>query len=159
MPTKAATPVKKAASRKRVIKRTTIDVRVAVRQWLLASDAVERFSKDVSTHRGMILQVLEETGTTDDRGSQWLRFPDDPVEGRVKGVKRERRVNRSLNVEAAEEYLRKRRLYEDCTETIVVLSEEKILDKNFKGEISDADLDALYDVRETWALIADRIKL
>lgn len=159
MPAKAATPVKKAPAKKRVIKRTTIDVRVAVRQWLLATDAVERFSKDVSTHRGMILQVLEETGTVDDKGSQWLRFPDDPIEGRVKGVKRERRVTRSLDSEAAEEYLRERSIYDDCTETIVVLSEEKILDKNFKGEISDADLDKLYTVKETWALIADRVKL
>jgi hypothetical protein len=159
MPAKPATPVKEAPKRKRVVRRTTVDVRTAVRSWLLATDAVERFSKDVSTHRSMILQALEEQGTTDDKGSQWLRFPDDPVEGRIKGVKRERRVSRSLDSEAAEAYLRERKIYDDCTETIVVLSEEKILDKNFKGEITDADLDKLYVVKETWALVPDRVKL
>jgi hypothetical protein len=142
-----------------VVKRTPIDIRTATRQWLLASDAVERFSKDVSTHRGMLMEALVDQGTVDDKGSFWVRFPDDPVEGRVKGMKRERRVSRVLNQEAAEEYLREKGLYKACTETVVMLSEEKILDKNFKGEISDADLDKLYDVKETWALIADRVKL
>jgi len=159
MPRAPKTPEPEKPKRRRVVKRTTIDVRTAVRQWLLATDAVERFSKDVTTHRGMIMDALVEQGTVDDKGSYWIRFPDDPVEGRVKGVKRERRVSRTLDVEAAEEFLRDKALYNDCTETIVVLSEEKILDKNFKGEITDEDLDKLYTVKETWALIPDRVKL
>lgn len=135
------------------------DVRQAVRDWLLQDDAVKAFSERLSETRKLLLTILEEKGNTDDKGSQWIRFPEDPVEGRVNAIKRERRVGRRLNEERTEEYLTKRKLYHQCTETVVVLSEEKILDLNFKGKISDEDLDALYDVNETWAFVPQRVKL
>jgi|SRR5215831_8072461 len=156
--------VKRAA--KRTIRRTqTIDIRVAVRAWLLADDAVANFSAQKDTHRLMILEHLEKEGEPDESGSQWLRFHDDPIEGRVKAIKRERRVRRQLDPEAAEEYLREKGLWEQCIETIVQLDETKLLALNWPdpttGEpvISDEDMEALYDVAETWAFVPQRVKL
>ena len=135
------------------------DVRQTVRDWLLQDDAVKAFGERAAETRKLLLTILEEKGSTDDKGSQWIRFPEDPVEGRVNAIKRERRVGRRMSEERAEEYLRKRKLYDSCTETVVVLSEEKVLALNFAGKISDADLDALYDVNETWAFVPQRVKL
>jgi len=149
-------------TKKRTVRRTTkVDVRAAVRAWLLASDAVERFQDDVTTHRKVIMDELAESGQTDQKGNQWIYFTDDPVEGRVKGIKRERRVSRRLDEETAEEYLREKGLYEQCTETIVVLSEEKLLALAFGqgAPITDEDLESLYVVNETWAFCPQRIKL
>ena len=161
---KQATPAKRAA--KRTIRRTTtIDIRVAVRAWLLADDAVTNFSKQKDTHRLMIMEHLEKEGEADDSGSQWLRFHDDPIEGRVKAIKRERRVGRHLDQEAAEEYLRDKGLWTQCTETITVLDETKLLALNWpdpvtgEPEISDEDMESLYDVTETWAFVPQRVRL
>jgi len=157
-------PVKRAS--KRTIRRTTsIDIRVAVRQWLLADDAVTNFSVQKEEHRKMILDHLEKEGEPDDGGSQWLRFYDDPIEGRVKAIKREKRTHRAINMEAAEEYLRAHNLWEQCIETIVVLDEEKFLELNWPDPvtgvpvISDEDFETLHNVTETWAFVPQRVKL
>jgi hypothetical protein len=139
-------------------RRPKIDVRRAVREWLVQDDAVKAFSERLVEAKGLLMKILESEGRNDERGSQWIRFPDDPVEGRITAIKRERRVTPKLDEERAEEYLKRRKLYSQCTETITVLDEAKILDLNFKGVISDADLETLYDPKETWAFVPQRVK-
>lgn len=157
-----ATPTK-TISRRRPgrPRRVKVDVRQAVRSWLLASDAVERFSADVQEHRKAIMDELEASGEVDSKGNQWMHFPDDPIEGRIKGIKRERRVSRRLDEEKAREFLEAKGLLKECEETIVVLSEERLLALNFgaKAKITDAELEDLYVVQETYAFCPQRIKL
>ena len=153
-----------APRRRKVVKRTEINVRTAVHQWLLATDAVERFSQEVQTHRGMILEALETQGKPDDKGSQWLRFPDDPIDGRISGLQRQHRISRALNHERAEAWLKERGLLEQCTETITVLSEEKVLELAWpaigsKRVMSDEEQDVLYVLKESWELVPQRVKL
>jgi len=162
--TKRAVPVKRAT--KRTIKRTaTIDIRVAVRQWLLADDALINFSAQKDQQRLVILDHLAEFGDTDSNGHQWLRFYDDPIEGRVKAIKREKRKRVTPNAERIEEYLRAHGLWEQCTETIVIIDEAKFLELNWPDPvtgvpvISDKDFEALHDVSETWAFVPQRVKL
>jgi hypothetical protein len=147
---------------KRTVRRTTqVDTRAAVRAWLLATDAVELFQADATTHRKVILDELEANGEPDSKGNQWMYFTDDPVEGRIKAIKREKRTQRRLDPEAAEKYLRDKGLWEECVETIEVLSEEKLLALNFGAEakISDEDMEALYAVNTTYAFCPQRVKL
>jgi hypothetical protein len=136
-----------------------IDIRAAVRSWLLKDDAVKKLSTDKEVDRKAILAFLQEFGAEDENGHYWINWPDDPVEGRVKGIKAEKHVTRSLNSERTEEYLKGRKLYSQCTETIVTLSEEKVLGLNFKGTITDADLEDLYDVYENYHFVPQRVKL
>ena len=140
-------------------RRVRLDPRVAVKHWIHADDAVKQFSKDKEDRRQELLTILEETGTEDEAGHRWINWPDDPVEGRIKGIKAERRVSRTLDLEAAEEYLRGRKLYNKCTQTVVSLDEDKILGLNFDGTISDADLEKIYVVSETYAFVPQRVKL
>lgn len=144
---------------KKIRRRPRFNVRAAVRDWLLHDDAVKAFGERQAEARRLLMGLLEETGTTDEKGSQWIRFPDDPVEGRINSIKRERRVTRILDIERTEAYLKKRRLYDQCTETVVVLNEERILGLNFEGKISDEDLASLYDTNESWAFVPSRVKL
>lgn len=146
-------------TRRRIKRAVPIDIRIAVRAWLLATDALERFSADQKTHRKEILDYLSESENVDEKGSTFVRFDDDPVEGRIKSMKRERRVSRRLDPETTEKYLRDHDLFDECTETIVVVSEDKVLAANMTGKISDAELDALYTVSETYALVPQRVKL
>jgi hypothetical protein len=144
---------------KRSTRRVKLDPRIAAKHWLHADDAVKQFGKDKEDRRQELLAILEESGTRDEAGHYWINWPDDPVEGRIKGIKAERRVSRTLDIEAAEEYLTARKLYNQCTQTIVALDEDKILGLNFTGKISDADLESLYVVSETYAFVPQRVKL
>jgi hypothetical protein len=158
--TSGKAPAKRTAKRT-VRRQTKVDTRAAVRAWLLATDAVERFTADASLHRKVILDELEVNGEPDSKGNQWMYFTDDPVEGRIKGIKREKRTQRRLDPEAAEKYLREKGLWDECTETIVVLSEEKLLALNFgqEAKISDEDMESLYAVTTTYAFCPQRVKL
>lgn len=153
--------VSKAAPNAKVVRRrgAKIDIRHAVRNWLLNDDAVKKFSSSREDLRKMLLDVLLEKGDEDDKGHRYMRWPDDPIEGRIKGIQAQHRVSRVLNAERAEEYLRDKGLYDKCTDKVVVLSEDKVLGLNFNGTIPDDELEALYDVSETYAFVPDRIKL
>jgi hypothetical protein len=125
----------------------------------MRDDNIKALSIQKEEARQVILEYLVANGTKDDKGSFWVNWPEDPVGGRIKGIKAERRLLKVLDPEVAEAYLRKRKLYTQCTETIVTLSEEKILALNFQGTIPDADLDALYETTENYAFVPQRVKL
>jgi hypothetical protein len=142
-------------------KRSMVNIRTATRNWLLTDDAVKKFSEQREGLRKELLDTLQEMGEEDDKGHRHIRFGDDPVEGRVRGLTAQHRVSRSLNSERTQEYLEAKKLWEKGTELIPahrVISEELILGLNFGGVISDDDLEALYDVSETWAFVPDRLK-
>jgi hypothetical protein len=141
--------------------RAKIDIRAAVRSWLLKDDGVKALSIQKEAERLLILEFLQENGEQDQAGHFWINWPDDPVEGRVKGIKAEKRVTKTLDPERTEEYLKGRKLYSKCTETITILSEEKILGLAFgpNAVISEADLEKLYDVSETYAFVPQRVRL
>lgn len=104
--------------------------------------------------------ILPAQGDSDDQGHVWIEF-DEPVEdpsgkASVLGIKREKRVSRRLNPARAEEFLKRRKLWDDCTETVLVINEDAILAKAFEKKISDADLEGLYDVNESYAFVPKR---
>jgi hypothetical protein len=144
--------------------RARIDIRAAVRSWLIKDDAIKNLSTGKEQDRVLILEHLDEHGQEDENGHKWVWFTDDPVEGRVKGIKREKRVTKTINQERAAEYLKRRKLWSRCVETIEVLDEAAVLALNFapagqKPTISDEDLADLYDVTETYAFVPQRVKL
>jgi hypothetical protein len=139
--------------------RPRFEIRAAVRAWLLKDDAVKKFTSEREEDRGMILDYLQRHGTQDEKGNFWINWPEDPVEGRVKAIKAERRVGRTFDMETAEEWLKEHGLYDKCTERITILSEDKVIGLNFVGIISDEDFEKLYATTETFAFVPQRIKL
>lgn len=134
-------------------------LRATVLGWVMRDDNIKALSLQKEEARQAILSTLTAHGTEDDKGSFWINWPEDPVGGRIKGIKAEKRTRKILDPEKAEEYLKRRRLYQQCTETIVQLDEGKILALNYTGTISDDDLEALYTVEESYAFVPQRVKL
>jgi acyl carrier protein len=145
----------------KVIKRRGIAVNVKgiVRRWLLADDAQRQMTQQATELKDQLKDILAEQGDEDDNGHRWIAF-DEPVEGRITAIKREKRVSRVLNDAKAETYLRSRGLWDSCTEeiTVVQINEDAILAKAFSGEISEEDLKEMYDVTETFAFVPQRAK-
>lgn len=146
---------------RRRMKRSVAGIRTATRNWLLTDDAVKKFSEQKEGLRKELLEAIQEMGEEDDKGHRHIKFGDDPVEGRIRGITAQHRVSRTLNSERVEEFLKAKKLWLKGTEVVPehrIISEELILGLNFGGTISDTDLEALYDVGETWAFVPDRLK-
>jgi hypothetical protein len=94
----------------------------------------------------------------DEKGNQFYRLPEgveDPTKkGRVVQVlKREKRVANVLDEPMATLLLKNKGLLERCTQTIEVLDEEAIIGLNFSGELTDKELQSIYDQKVTWAFV------
>lgn len=137
-----------------------LNVRQLVRQWLLADDAQKEFSGQATKMKDQLKDILAEDGEADENGHRWIDFSDDPVEGRIEAIKRERRVSRTLDLAKAERFLKDKGWWETCTETVtqVVINEDAILARSFQGDMTEEELEALYIVTETFAFVPKRAK-
>lgn len=122
-----------------------------VTDYVEAKRTADTVAKRFNDLKARLAEYVDENGEVDDKGNLWVELPDNSPVG---SLKREKRVSRFLDEDATEEFLKKKRLYKDCTSTITVLDEEKILAAHYAGKISEEELDALYAEKITWAFKA-----
>ncbi len=79
----------------------------------------DQLNDRLSAVKARLMDILERRGEPDERGSLWIHLPN-PVAG-FKAVKRERRVAIRLDEDRAEQILRERGCYEECTDAVVTL--------------------------------------
>ena len=137
---------------KRVIAKPTRAVTVEqlpryVEEYLKERNAADEMSKRVNEKKTNIVELLVAEGYKDDKGS---RFIDVGIPG-CSAVKHERRVSTKLDEEKALAWLRKNGLYEECTTTVVVLDEEKLLAAAYEGKIAERTLKGFYEQTENFA--------
>lgn len=116
----------------------------------------EDAQKQEDNYKKLLMGELERRGDLTDNGHRQhtLIQPIDggPKMGTIVGIRRTRREQKNLNEERAMALIEKNdRLREKAMVKIEVLSEEGILAANFEGIISDKELEALYDTKETFA--------
>ena len=154
-------PVKKMARRG-----PKINVRRAVMDFLNFDNMAKRFGAQAEEVKLLLRDtVLPAEGATDDNGHSWIMFEEDPIEdpsgkGNVVGIKRQRSAPKTLNLDRAEEFLRKKGLWDECTETVtqVLINEDAILARTFDKTITEDELQDLYDVKEVFSFIPQRVK-
>lgn len=120
-----------------------------VADYLDTKAATEEFGKRLRKIKDRLAAYVDESGTADEKGNLWVELPESAP---APTIKREKRVSRFLDEEAAEKFLKRKRLYSECTTTITVLDEEKILHAHYTGKITEDELDALYGENVVWAL-------
>lgn len=104
-------------------------------------------------YKRLLMEEVESHGEADDNGSQRLdlQIHHAGTDTDYVGIKRERRVSRLLDEDAAVEFLKGKGLLERCIKTIEVFDEDELLALAFSEEISDDDLRQLYSEKITWA--------
>lgn len=111
----------------------------------------ESFQKNEDTMKKALMEDLASQGEVDDKGHRYFYFPEE-VDG-VFGLKRERRVSQILNEDAAMDLIERYGLQEVCIEHVPVLNEDALLAEAYKGTISDAEMQSLYETKESFAFI------
>jgi hypothetical protein len=126
----------------------------SVRQLLTLRVQREALEERESALKKDVQEFIDANGYEDDKGHIWFDL-DEPLDiagfGTVKQLKRERRVSVTVDDTQAEAILQAKGIYDDCTTTIVVLDEEEIRKAHFKGLLTDADIDAIFPPKVSWA--------
>jgi hypothetical protein len=157
-------PSKKVAQRGVV--KPKVNIRRAVTDFLNFTNMAAKFGGQAEEVKLLLRDtVLPAEGNTDEKGNSWIMFDGEPIEdpagkGDVIGIKRERRAPKTLNLERAEQFLRRKKLWDQCTETVTVtnINEDAILAAAFAKTITEDELASLYDTKETFAFIPQRAK-
>lgn len=149
-----------ATAKKRIARTKRVSVVDAVREYLLNRSMRERSAYHEGVIKADLMTVLEQSG--EHEGNSWKIALDEPLDfveykgGKPKtksvvGIERRERSANTLNEEKAMALLKKKKLVEQCTETITVLSEDAILAANYEGRITDKELAAIYETSSTFA--------
>lgn len=108
---------------------------------------IEKMEKRLSGVRKELLEAVQEHGVPDDKGHIWFTAGDIVL-------KKERRVTRSFDISAAEEWAKENGYWDDVKETIEVLSEDKILGLAWQNQDLSEKIQEFYVEKESWAFKA-----
>lgn len=124
-----------------------------LRLWAALKTQVDRLTAQLNHLRDRISAEVEAAGYADESGH--IRLPlAEPFEfggKRYEGIKRERRVSPSVNHERLEALAEQRGLTDRLFPLRPVADEEEIYVLYQEQILTEADVDALFDYKVTWA--------
>ncbi len=142
-----------------------VNVRRAVTDFLNFDNMAKKFGAQANEVKLLLRdKVLPTQGERDESGHYWIRFDDEPITdpdgGEVIAIEAQRRAPKKLNAERAEALLRRKKMWDQCTETVteVVINEDAILAAAFEKRLTEEELESLYDISESFAFIPLRRK-
>ncbi len=142
-----------------------VNIRRAVTDFLRFDDMARKFGTQANEVKVLLRdKVLPTQGEQDESGHYWIRFDDEPIEdpdgGEVVAIEAQRRAPKKLNAERAEALLRRKKMWDQCTETVteVVINEDAILAAAFEKKLTEEELESLYDIKVTYAFLPQRTK-
>lgn len=90
----------------------------------------------------------------DASGHKIFEFTD-PNMGDVKLTK-QRKVTKSLDMQIAEDVLSSKGIKDACIKMVPVLDEAAIMSAFYEGYLTEAEIDAMFPAKETYAFILNR---
>ena len=150
-----------AATRKRTVTRQRLlDLQAAMKDYLLNRSMRERSEYFEGAGKRAMMAELELRGAPGenkltlalDEPLSFTSYKDGkPKEKKIVGCERRERTATVLNEEKAMALIEKKKLVEECTEVVTVVSEDAILAANYRGAITDKELASLYEDNTTYA--------
>lgn len=105
---------------------------------------IEKYQAKADQLKKELTQQADAFGDEDDKGHKWLKAGNFQI-------KRERRVSVNLDAREAEAWAKDNNFWEDVSEVVRVLDEDKLLGKVWEKPELKSALDNLYSKKETWA--------
>lgn len=110
-------------------------------------ETIDALTKRQNEMKTELVTALKENGDADDKGHIWWTLDG-------KEIKYERRMSRSLNMQAAEAWARENGLWDDLKEIVEILSEDKLLGYAWNHKELEETIQAFYEEKESWAFKA-----
>lgn len=122
----------------------TSDLPQLVKMYREQKEFADKLNARVDEIKQELIKRVQEEGFVDDKGNQWLDSGDFQL-------KRERRVSVSFNEHFAEEWAKKKGVWDQVKEVREFVSEDQILAVAWDDEEMKHDLDNFYTRRENFA--------
>jgi hypothetical protein len=148
------------------VKRKTNEVQVVAKSFVDTDDTAKLFAGQAGKLKARLMLLVQQLGDLDENGHQTLELPEHIVsrttsgkgesrEEIVIGFKREKHKSRFIDPEKAEAWLKKNKLWKECTEEVVVheIQEDKLWKLVFDGRFSEDEINALYGENVSFALV------
>lgn len=129
---------------------TLDDVPQLVREYKTNQDFSKAAGELAAKFRKELVGLLEQHGEPDDKGHRWIMLED--VEGVKEGVKYERRVSNTIDVDKLSAWLKRKKLWDDVVEVVEQIDEGKLWAAVWDGRISEEDMARFNIETVTWAL-------
>lgn len=129
-----------------------MDIKSKVRQYLALRDEAALLNKRTSQIKEELIAEVE-TAEFDDRGHKRLVISDE-IAGEVTLTK-QRRVSKNLDMQVAEEILSARGIKDKCIKMVPTLDEASIMSAFYEGLLTEADIDAMFPAKVTYAFLVD----
>lgn len=124
------------------------------REFISYKTRVDEFTKKQNEIKTELNEYVEEHGEVDDKGHLWVTLPEE-VDGYV-SMQRQRRVSQSLDIDTAIVLLTKKGLSQQCIKSIPTIDEDEVMACLYDGKLTEAEVDAMYPKKITWAFIPSK---
>ena len=115
-----------------------------VQEYKAAKEMADTSKKRADGLKSQVIEVVDEQGYEGENGHRWFEVGDHKL-------KRERRVSKSFDAAACESWARNTGLWDEVSEVIEVLSEDKVLALAWDNHEIRSEVEAFYVERATWA--------
>jgi hypothetical protein len=112
-----------------------------------SKEAIENLTKRQNAMKAELVTAIEENGYEDDKGHKWYKVGD--LE-----LKYERRVSRSFDSQAAEQWAKDLGIWDDLKKVMEVLDEDKLLGYAWSHREVEDTIQGFYTEKENWAFKA-----
>lgn len=126
-------------------------VKDEVRQYVALKDQIDLISTRQSEIKKRLIEAVDELGEFNDRGHKVLALDDDSIN--VATLTKQRKVSNPLDMDVAETLLTKRGIKDTCIKMVPTLDESAIMAAFYSGHLSEADIDAMFPEKVSYAFI------
>jgi hypothetical protein len=126
-------------------------VKDEVRQYVALKDQIDLISTRQSEIKKRLIEAVDELGEFNDRGHKVLALDDDSIN--VTTLTKQRKVSNPLDMDVAEDLLTKRGIKDTCIKMVPTLDESAIMAAFYSGHLSEADIDAMFPEKVSYAFI------
>lgn len=112
-----------------------------------SKEAIDTLTKRQNAMKAELVEAIKAKGYEDDKGHLWYKAG-------ATEMKYERRVSRSFNAEAAEQWARENGLWDDLKKVVELLDEDKLLGYAWNHKEHEDTIQNFYAEKETWAFKA-----
>ena len=131
-----------------------MDISSTVRQYLSLKDEAELLTNRTLVLKDQLLAAVEQE-ESDEKGHKKLVI-DDKIKGEVTLTK-QRKVSKTLDMDIAEDILTKKKIKDQCIKMVPVIDEAEIMAAFYEGHLTEADIDAMFPSKESFAFLVDNL--
>ena len=115
-----------------------------VQEYKAAKEMADTSKKRADGLKSQLIELVDERGYEGENGHRWFEVGEHKL-------KRERRVSKVFDRAACEEWARSTGLWDEVSEVVELLSEDKVLALAWDDSKIRAEIDVFYVEKETWA--------